>query len=329
MTEAGFLGCCGSTRFAREMALRGPFSSLDLAVEASREIWWNKVDVSGWLEAFAAHPRIGDVEALRTKFASERFCSGEQEAALSSANEQTLHELADWNRKYEGKFGFVFLICAAGKSSSEILAALKERYSNRPIEELQNAASEQQKITELRLAKLMSNDANSSPAVEAKLGDTPAAPSTDVKQATPGTGPASNLRPPITTHVLDVALGKPGSGIDVSLHLWTENSSSGGSEANADESHGFWTPVGKSVTNNDGRSGPLMTPSNYLQPGKYRITFHTAAYLARVHGGEKNEGSVFYPYAMVVFEVKPSQAGEHFHIPLLLAPYSFSTYRGS
>lgn len=165
-----------------------------------------------------------------------------------------------------------------------------------------------------------------SPAVEAKNGDTS---STDVKEAAPSTASASNLRPPITTHVLDVAVGKPGAGIDVSLHWWTENSSSGGSQADADESRGYWAPVGNSVTNNDGRSGPLLPASNHLQPGKYRVTFDTAAYLARVHGGDKSERSVFYPYAMVVFEVTPSQAGEHFHIPLLLAPYSFSTYRGS
>ena len=149
------------------------------------------------------------------------------------------------------------------------------------------------------------------------------------KQATPSTAPASNLRPPITTHVLDVAIGKPGAGIDCSLHLWTQKPSAAGSQTDADGSHGVWALVGNSVTNNDGRSGPLMTPSNHLQPGKYRMTFHTAPYLARVHGVDKSEGSVFYPYAQVVFEVKPSQSGEHFHIPLLLAPYSYSTYRGS
>ncbi|XP_024372429.1 uric acid degradation bifunctional protein TTL isoform X2 [Physcomitrium patens] len=318
MTEAGFLGCCGSTRFAREMALRAPFSSLDLAVEAARDIWWNKVDVQGWLEAFAAHPRIGDIESLRTKFASERFCSGEQEAALSSANEHTLQELADWNRKYEGKFGHVFLICASGKSSSEILAALKERSTNRPIEELQNAASEQQKITELRLAKLMSSGFNSSGGDTQAVGPLTNVPKAAVLSApTPSTAPASNLRPPITTHVLDVALGKPGSNIDVSLHFLTENSIAEGDQ-------GSWTLVGNSQTDNDGRSGPLMQPSNYLQPGTYRITFNTGAYLARLHG---NSG--FYPCANVVFKVRPSQCAEHFHIPLLLAPYSYSTYRGS
>lgn len=155
-------------------------------------------------------------------------------------------------------------------------------------------------------------------------GDTQAVgPLTNVPKAavlsapTPSTAPASNLRPPITTHVLDVALGKPGSNIDVSLHFLTENSIAEGDQ-------GSWTLVGNSQTDNDGRSGPLMQPSNYLQPGTYRITFNTGAYLARLHG---NSG--FYPCANVVFKVRPSQCAEHFHIPLLLAPYSYSTYRGS
>lgn len=138
--------------------------------------------------------------------------------------------------------------------------------------------------------------------------------------------PVSSLRPPITTHVLDVALGRPGSGVDVALHWWSETSHAGILELDAID-HGCWSPVGRSVTNNDGRSGPLMPASNRLQPGKYRLTFNTGDYLTRVHGGDKHE--VFYPHVMVVFEVKPSQASEHFHIPLLLAPYSYSTCRAS
>lgn len=132
--------------------------------------------------------------------------------------------------------------------------------------------------------------------------------------ATPklSSAPVSSLRPPITTHVLDVALGKPGAGIDVALDWWSDTASR-------------WSPVGRSVTNNDGRSGPLMPASNQLQPGQYRLTFNTGDYLTRVHGSHAE----FYPHVMVVFEIKASQASEHFHIPLLLAPYSYSTYRGS
>lgn len=138
--------------------------------------------------------------------------------------------------------------------------------------------------------------------------------------------PVSSLRPPITTHVLDVALGRPGAGVDVALHWWSETSTHAGIDT---IDYGCWSLVGRSVTNNDGRSGPLMPASNQLQPGKYRLTFNTGDYLTRVHGGDKKHEAIFYPYVMVVFLVKPSQASEHFHIPLLLAPYSYSTYRGS
>lgn len=73
-----------------------------------------------------------------------------------------------------------------------------------------------------------------------------------------------------------------------------------------------------------------MPTSNQLQPGKYQLTFNTGAYLGRVHGADKQDSVAgFYPYIVVVFDVKPSQASEHFHIPVLLAPYSYSTYRGS
>ena len=168
--------------------------------------------------------------------------------------------------------------------------------------------------------------------ISADIKQTESATSDDMKDkltVTPGpaTATVSSLRPPITTHVLDVALGKPGSGIDISLHWWTQTPEST-AEVDVDD-RGFWTQVGKAVTNNDGRCGPLMPASNLLQPGKYRLTFHTGAYLARIHGGEKHEAGAFYPYIRVVFEVKPSQASEHFHIPVLLAPYSYSTYRGS
>lgn len=143
----------------------------------------------------------------------------------------------------------------------------------------------------------------------------------------PSSAPVSNLHPPFTTHVLDVALGRPGSGIDVALHWWSETSHAGTLELHTID-HGCWATVGRSVTNNDGRSRPLMPASNQLlQPGKYRLTFNTGDYLTRVHGSDKHE--VFYPFVLAVFEVRPSQASEHFHTPLLLAPYSYSTYRES
>lgn len=85
--------------------------------------------LSGWLEAFAAHPRIGDTDSLRQKFSSfAEFSKGEQSSAVSSASEETLQELSRWNRLYEDKFGHIFIICAAGKSAQHMLDALTSRY---------------------------------------------------------------------------------------------------------------------------------------------------------------------------------------------------------
>lgn len=155
--EAGdkFVQCCGSPAFGARMAAARPFNSYGEMVAASRRVWWNECDMQEWKKAFEAHPRIGDVSQLREKFASTaQWCEGEQSAALESSNEQVLQELADWNKKYEEKFGHIFIVCASGKPAAEILAALKERYPNSPYAELGITAGEQQKITEIRLEKL-------------------------------------------------------------------------------------------------------------------------------------------------------------------------------
>lgn len=122
-------------------------------------------------------------------------------------------------------------------------------------------------------------------------------------------------RPPITTHVLDVSIGKPGAGIDVILDAWNDHS--------IGENSGEWINVGSSITNSDGRSGPLMASSNTVVAGRYRLTFKTGPYF------QKLGVTSFYPFVSVVFEIKPSQASEHFHVPVLLSPFSYTTYRGS
>lgn len=110
----------------------------------------------------------------------------------------------------------------------------------------------------------------------------------------------------ITTHVLDTSLGRPASGVPVELEI----------RAGAD-----WRAVGRGATDSDGRLGTLLSPGLPLQPGVYRISFDTAAYFGR------NGIAAFYPEVRVVFEVREGEA--HFHVPLLLAPFGYSTYRGS
>ena len=151
---AQFLRCCGSSRWAKMMAGRRPFRGEDEVYRAAEEIW-RGLSREDRLEAFRQHPKIGDKESLRRKFALTRdWASGEQ-AGIAQADEEVLEGLAKGNRLYEERFGHIFIVCATGKSAAEMLAALRERLDNPPERELEIAAGEQAKITRLRLEKLL------------------------------------------------------------------------------------------------------------------------------------------------------------------------------
>jgi 2-oxo-4-hydroxy-4-carboxy-5-ureidoimidazoline decarboxylase len=150
---AALLRCCGSTRWAEAMSARRPFATKDDAFAAASEIEAS-LERADWLEAFAAHPRIGDVEALRKKFATTAaWCEGEQ-AGVQHASDDVLNRLASGNKAYEERFGYIFIVCATGKTAEEMLALLETRLHNDPETELPIAAGEQAKITRLRLEKL-------------------------------------------------------------------------------------------------------------------------------------------------------------------------------
>ena len=111
----------------------------------------------------------------------------------------------------------------------------------------------------------------------------------------------------ITTHVLDTALGRPAAGIAVALERRAED--------------GRWDHVGRGHTDNEGRLRTLYPPNQPLQPGVYRLTFDTQKYF------DTDDIDTFYPEVIVVFE---TAAGEsHYHVPLLLSPFGYSTYRGT
>ncbi|KAG8363512.1 hypothetical protein BUALT_Bualt19G0030000 [Buddleja alternifolia] len=326
--EKEWFACCGSVKFAQEMASAGPFSNYEEALSAARDIWFNKVDVNGWLEAFAAHPQIGDSPSKNHKSpTSAQWSKGEQSTALATATDSTLQELYEWNARYRQKFGFVFLIFAAGRSTPEILAEIKKRYNNRPIVEFELAAKEQMKITKLRLSKLFPANAETAKATPyttdmgTKAGEDRVSIIGGHLTATTETPPnpprsSTRTRPPITTHILDVARGSPAAGVEVRLEIWEDNQSR--PLFGQEDTYGFEL-VGSSITDKDGRSGQLMNIVDALNPGVYRISFNTGKY--------NPEG--FFPYVSIVFEVKESQKWEHFHVPLLLSPFSLSTYRGS
>lgn len=146
------LRCCGSTAWAEKMLHMPPAEDLIDLFEDAEEAWY-KCSEEDWKEAFAHHPKIGDMDALRKKFSSDKFASSEQDS-VNKASEQTLVSLANGNRRYEEKFGYIFIVCAAGKSAEEMLALLNARLNNDLEEELKIAMDEQNKITKLRLQKL-------------------------------------------------------------------------------------------------------------------------------------------------------------------------------
>ncbi|HVG25293.1 MAG TPA: allantoicase [Thermoanaerobaculia bacterium] len=137
------LRVCASPKWAESMMAARPFASWDAMLAHARSI---ELTDDEWLAAFAAHPRIGERKG---------GWSSQEQSGTHSAADETLRRLAEGNREYEEKFGFVYLICATGKSAEEMLTALDARLRNDRATELRNAAEEHQKINELRLEKLV------------------------------------------------------------------------------------------------------------------------------------------------------------------------------
>lgn len=128
------------------MAERRPFTSEAAVLEAADRVW-KSLFPADWLEAFRAHPRIGDRQA--------RGREAEEQAGAQSASEATLAQLSEANCLYEERFGHVYIVCASGKDAEEMLDLCRRRIHNDPAMELAVAAEEQRKITRLRLAKLL------------------------------------------------------------------------------------------------------------------------------------------------------------------------------
>jgi 2-oxo-4-hydroxy-4-carboxy-5-ureidoimidazoline decarboxylase len=159
MTEdqarAALTTCCASTAWVEGMLSRRLFAE-DAAVFAAATTIALGLREADWLEAFAAHPIIGDVESLRAKYAASKPLAAGEQVGVAKASEATLRELASLNKEYRDRFGFIFIVFATGKTADEMLALLKSRINNTRDEELSRAAAEQMKITELRLQKLAS-----------------------------------------------------------------------------------------------------------------------------------------------------------------------------
>jgi 5-hydroxyisourate hydrolase / 2-oxo-4-hydroxy-4-carboxy-5-ureidoimidazoline decarboxylase len=267
--ERELLRCCGSARWAQAMAEVRPYSGASALADKADNLWWS-LGPTDWLEAFAAHPRIGER-------AASAWAVGEQ-SGIHDASDDERARLVEGNREYEGRFGYIFIVCATGKTAGEMLVLLEERLRNEPNDELQIAAEEQRKITRIRLAKLL-----------------------DLGQPV-----AKKIKNMITTHVLDTARGGPAAGMTVILE-WRQASE--------------WSPIGRGMTDENGRVATL-TEDRDLAPGTYRLTFDTGTY-------HRDQGitAPFFPEAKITFNVRDTD--EHYHVPLLLSPFGYSTYRGT
>jgi 2-oxo-4-hydroxy-4-carboxy-5-ureidoimidazoline decarboxylase len=155
--KRAFLRCCGSKAWAAEMARRRPFAKAQDLFQAG-EAAAGALQASDWREAFSHHPRIGDIEHLRDRYGATAEWSEGEQRGIVGADETVLARLAQGNQEYIRKHGFVFLVCATGKSASEMLVLLESRLPRSTEEELVTAAAEQRKITRLRLEKLLESE---------------------------------------------------------------------------------------------------------------------------------------------------------------------------
>lgn len=260
--------CCGSNRWTDAMMKHFPFASEKQLVDLSSKIWYDECTEADWRESFTHHPKIGDVKSLTEKFA------GKEQAGVAVATSETIEALAKANSDYENKNGFIFIVCATGKSATEMLALLNDRLQNTTEEELRIAMGEQQKISIIRFKKML--------------------PDSDFNFLKVSQ---------ITTHVLDTSTGIPGKDISIRLQTFRNN---------------VWQTIAQGITNNDGRIPDLLPQERNLKPDTYKMVFDTGSYYANT--------KTFYPKVEIMFSTFDET---HYHVPLLVNPFGYSTYRGS
>ena len=268
--------CCVSKTWISKMIESRPFSSEDELIKKAASIWYNDCSIDDFKEAFTGHPKIGDVNSLKEKFAHTANWASKEQSEVSKANEETIEALAKANQQYEDKFGYIFIVSASGKSAEDMLAIVNTRLQHQKEDEIYVAMNEQHKITVIRLAKLIE----------------------DIFEL-------SDLGSQITTHALDTSIGIPANQIQITLKGLRDNQ---------------WQPISIGITNKDGRISDVLPPGKLLTPGYYTMVFNTANYYS-----SKNQKG-FYPEVTIQFEVTDNS---HYHIPLLINPFGYSTYRGS
>jgi len=180
--------CCVSKNWISKMIENRPFVNANELITKAADIWYNQCSTLDFQEAFTGHPKIGDLESLKAKFANTKEWANGEQSGMAEANAQVISELATSNTQYEDKFGYIFIVSASGKSATEMLSIINVRLENTPEDEIRVAMGEQHKITVIRLVKL-------------------------IKDLTGN----ADLSSHVTTHALDTAIGEPAAGMQITL----------------------------------------------------------------------------------------------------------------
>lgn len=155
---AKLLTCCTSTVWAQQLTDARPFSDVDALLKASDKAWEKaQQNEANLIQAFEGHPQIGNVATLKEKYRNTQDSAAHEQSGANNADDAVLAALAKGNQDYLDKFGFIFIVFATGKSAQQMLDLLRARLPNERATELVNAATEQNKITRLRLQKLFGN----------------------------------------------------------------------------------------------------------------------------------------------------------------------------
>ena len=146
--------CCGSHRWVNEMTAKRPFKVYENVFRVADEVA-DGMEPKDWLEAFAHHPRIGEKAASAPEKGAAAEWAAKEQSGFDVAPVDVQAALMNANQEYEGRFGYIYIVCATGKSAEEMLEILRGRLGNDPDRELKVAAAEQRRITRLRLEKLL------------------------------------------------------------------------------------------------------------------------------------------------------------------------------
>jgi len=149
-----FQQCCTSEEWVARMLCSIPYSDAT-ELKSTADKHWENMSEADYLQAFDGHPKIGNVSSLKEKYANTKALASGEQSSVNQASSEIVERLALGNKAYEEKFGFIFIVCASGKSAMEMLSLLEKRLPNDRPTELANAREEQRKIFQIRIEKIL------------------------------------------------------------------------------------------------------------------------------------------------------------------------------